>query len=192
MLERYPTLKRGHITSLIVLVLMVLVAPIVVPAQSIFAAAMPQEGIAVANLNIRSGPGPQFEIIGVLSKGQDVTILGQNVAGSWLRIGYGSGRWGWSAARYIDVQPAMASMQVVNETSTEVCWLYASPTTSSTWGDDRLGPYTTIAPGESFILQIDEGEYDLRAEDCDGNLIDEAYAVTILGDDMIWDVYDNY
>ena len=44
-----------------------------------------------------------------------------------------------------------ASLTVYNNTSTTLCYMYISPTTSSTWGDDQLGS-STIPAGLAAVL----------------------------------------
>jgi hypothetical protein len=54
------------------------------------------------NLNVRSGPGTQFEKIGLLVAGSKVTLRGRNSDGSWWQIVYPSapGGLGWIAAEF--------------------------------------------------------------------------------------------
>jgi hypothetical protein len=52
-------------------------------------------------LNVRSGPGLYYPAVGLLSREQQVRLLGRNWPGTWLHIqGPGQVR-GWVAARYI-------------------------------------------------------------------------------------------
>ncbi|MBV7408355.1 SH3 domain-containing protein [Maritimibacter sp. DP1N21-5] len=50
-------------------------------------------------LNLRTGPGEQFDIIGRMGHGSRVTIL--ESAGSWVRVRHDSGTVGWCSARYL-------------------------------------------------------------------------------------------
>jgi hypothetical protein len=60
-----------------------------------------------------------------------------------------------------------ATLTVINSTSSTVCYMRISPTTSSVWGDDWLGS-STIASGASHNFSVPSGSYDLRAEFCGG------------------------
>ena len=60
-----------------------------------------------------------------------------------------------------------ATLTVINSTSSTVCYMRISPTTSSVWGDDWLGS-STIASGASHNFSVPSGSYDLRAEYCGG------------------------
>ncbi len=59
-------------------------------------------GIAISNLNIRSGPGETFEIITTIPRGTSVAIEARNRPGDWLRVHTEdrSAR-GWVVTRYL-------------------------------------------------------------------------------------------
>lgn len=67
------------------------------------------------------------------------------------------------------------SLTVINSTSsTTICYVYISPTTESTWGDDWLGATEVISPGDRRTFDgITPGDYDLRADDCSHNSLAE-------------------
>ena len=65
-------------------------------------------------------------------------------------------------------QNADATLRIVNESEQEICYVYLSLTTASTWGDDWLGN-DTILPGESYSFSLVSGEYDVKLVDCRGN-----------------------
>ena len=56
-----------------------------------------------------------------------------------------------------------ATLTVVNNTSSTVCFMRISPATSSDWGQDWLGS-SMISSGSSYDFTIASGSYDLRAE----------------------------
>ena len=57
------------------------------------------------NVNVRAGPGVNYEVIGVVSEGQSFIITGKNEQGDWLRFQF-EGKEGWVAAYLMDVQDA--------------------------------------------------------------------------------------
>lgn len=73
----------------------------------------------------------------------------------------------------------VGALVVENQSDLTICYLYVSPTTSDTWGDDMLGASGTIAPGESFTVQVDPGTYDLRVDDCENNSLAERTGVDL-------------
>jgi uncharacterized protein YraI len=64
-------------------------------------AGTPLAHVATGVLNVRTGPGIQFERIDQIFLYQRFPILGQNEDGSWYLIDLKDGRTGWVAARFI-------------------------------------------------------------------------------------------
>lgn len=52
-------------------------------------------------LNVRSGPGTDFETIESLENGSQVAIVGGNDAGTWLQVALPNGAQGWVAAAFV-------------------------------------------------------------------------------------------
>lgn len=57
------------------------------------------------NLNIRSGPGLGYQVVGWLPAGQSAAIIGRNAASSWWQVQFG-GVTGWISGVYTVVYPA--------------------------------------------------------------------------------------
>lgn len=55
---------------------------------------------ATTNLNVRSGPGPQYPVIGVLAAGKATTLNGCLASGKWCAIAEASGQ-GWVYSDYL-------------------------------------------------------------------------------------------
>jgi TolB protein len=60
-------------------------------------------------LNVRTGPGTAYPVIGELSLGDSVEVIGKNAAGDWLQIAY-NGQEGWIAAAYTDLAGSLAAL----------------------------------------------------------------------------------
>ncbi|NIO68795.1 MAG: SH3 domain-containing protein, partial [Anaerolineae bacterium] len=69
--------------------------------------------VTAYGLNVRTGPGVAYPIIGGLSRGDTVEVTGKNVAGTWLQIAY-SGREAWIAAAYVDLSDSLVTVPVVS------------------------------------------------------------------------------
>lgn len=69
-------------------------------------------------LNLRSGPGPRFEVIGVIPSGSAVEIEGCLDAGLWCRVDH-AGQTGWAHAGYLSAEAAGEPV-IVGERRTEV------------------------------------------------------------------------
>lgn len=79
-----------------------------------------------------------------------------------------------------------ANLTVVNQAGVAICYLYISPSDADTWGEDWLGD-AVIRPGKQRTFSLPPGEYDLKAEDCEGNILSEHHNVDISGK-MRWTV----
>ena len=79
-----------------------------------------------------------------------------------------------------------AILNVVNNSGTTIFYLYISPSTSSSWGNDQLGASTIPAGGSFTFTGITPGNYDLKAEDSSHNVIKSVFNVNIAGPVYTW------
>jgi uncharacterized protein YraI len=77
-------------------------APISVPLASLIA--------GYEEINIRSGPGTDYNILGKLLPGMTVSVTGKNDAGTWWRIDYNNAP-GWVSAELVNTQGDTAPVQ---------------------------------------------------------------------------------
>jgi Tol biopolymer transport system component len=75
--------------------------------------------VTAYGLNVRSGPGVAYPIIGGLSRGDTVEVLGKNAASTWLQIAYSgqgelNGQEAWIAAAYVDLTGSLVTVPVVS------------------------------------------------------------------------------
>jgi uncharacterized repeat protein (TIGR01451 family) len=86
------------------------------PAQPQFTGDEPTATILAERLNVRSGPGTAFGVIGIAIEGETVLLLGRNADSSWFRIccATGTNTEGWISAPFIqlNVDPATLTAQV--------------------------------------------------------------------------------
>jgi hypothetical protein len=64
--------------------------------------------VTVYRLNVRSGPGLNYGIVGSLHQGQPVRLLGRNWASTWLKVDQG-----WVSATYIRTNVRLTDLPVV-------------------------------------------------------------------------------
>lgn len=77
--------------------------------------ATPVGYVNVRYLNVRAGPGYNYQIINGLRWDTGVTLLGRNAAGSWLQVYLAdNNRNGWVAARYIYTTYPISLLPVVD------------------------------------------------------------------------------
>jgi hypothetical protein len=75
-----------------------------------------------------------------------------------------------------------ALIVLYNDTLYDLCHLYISPPTGDGPVDDLVGPEGMIPSGYPHtIFDIPPGDYDLRVEDCEGNLVAGEYGVSLSG-----------
>ena len=65
-------------------------------------------------LNVRSGPGTNFESFAKILRGQQVHMLGRNASGTWIKVQLEDGRQGWSSAAYLVSNTPFANLPVVS------------------------------------------------------------------------------
>ena len=63
-------------------------------------------------LNVRSGPGVSFNNFDTLSRGETVTVLGRNTAGSWIEIVLPNGSTGWVSSSYMTISTAVVNLPI--------------------------------------------------------------------------------
>ena len=71
-------------------------------------------GKATSTLNVRSGPGNGYNVLGLLRRGAEVSIVGQDEHGGWLQIEYPvhSNLHGWVIAGSMEVQGDLAEVAI--------------------------------------------------------------------------------
>lgn len=74
-----------------------------------------------------------------------------------------------------DVSPPTAAgtnLNILNNSDSPLCYVYAAQHSGVSWGDDQLGTTDVIAAGGSFTVSgLLPGQYDILTEDCDFNVI---------------------
>lgn len=83
----------------------------------------------------------------------------------------------------------LVELVLKNTSSSKVCYVYISPVSSDSWGEDWLGMQESLETGEMRVFFLDPGTYDLMAQDCDENTLAEEYEVEIT-DDITWTLKD--
>ncbi|HEX6383037.1 MAG TPA: PA14 domain-containing protein [Anaerolineae bacterium] len=64
------------------------------------------------HLNVRQGPGTQYGIVAIASRGATVTLLGRNAATTWVKIALSNGTQGWVNASYLSTTFPLSTLQV--------------------------------------------------------------------------------
>lgn len=85
--------KPGKIVHLILL--LALVVGMLIPALEVSAQVGSAAAVNTGKLNIRTGPGVIFAIIGKLSYNEQITLIGKASSGTWVQINTVGGTVGW-------------------------------------------------------------------------------------------------
>jgi len=79
------------------------VSLVALAASASFASAQAASATAAADLNVRSGPGPQYQIQSVMTAGTTVDVEGCLASQEWCRVS-GGGAEGWAYAPYLMIE----------------------------------------------------------------------------------------
>jgi CRP-like cAMP-binding protein/uncharacterized protein YgiM (DUF1202 family) len=77
-------------------------------------------------LQVRVGPGTTYEVIASLAEGDEVSVLGRDEMGDWIKVGLDSGEEGWVAVEFVDVGDGLKAVPVLTPEP------IATPTTEAT------------------------------------------------------------
>jgi uncharacterized protein YraI len=83
-------------------------APPTVEAQAV----APVVTAAENQVNLRGGPGTNYEVVGSLAPGESLEITGRNGDSSWWQVSLPDGRSAWVAGQVVQVQNAGADIPV--------------------------------------------------------------------------------
>ncbi len=78
---------------------------------------------------------------------------------------------------------------VINESTSEVCYVLVSPSSADDWGEDWLGGMESLPPNQGRMFYVEADTYDLQAVDCDDNVLSEEYQVDLTSD-LTWRLSD--
>ena len=76
-----------------------------------------QSGAIIQQVNVRSGPGTDFDTLGILNPKDIVALTGKDASGVWLQIQFanGPGGKGWVTAAYVQT-PGAVNLPIVGQT----------------------------------------------------------------------------
>ena len=97
--------------------LLALVVGLIVPALGVSAQAGSAAAVNTGTLNIRSGPGVIFSIIGKLQYNEQITLIGKASSGTWVQIRTVGGTVGWVNSILIRTYADFSLLPVTYDTS---------------------------------------------------------------------------
>jgi len=84
-----------------------------------------------------------------------------------------------SDAVFVGGNRDLAEYALSNQSSATLCDVLLSPTGALNWGQDELDPEEVILPGETRVINLATGTYDMRLLNCDGVALLEDYSLEI-------------
>lgn len=84
-----------------------------------------------------------------------------------------------------------APLTIINDLESNACYLYISPTTDDSWGNDWLGTGYVLAAGDTTVINVPAGNYDLNALDCAYDTLREEYGITVGSSGHVWSLSGN-
>ena len=106
---------------------------------------------ATTDLNIRSGPGPQYAPVDVIPNGQAVAVDGCIKGSQWCQVDY-NGRTGWSYAQYLTMNYQGQTIVIQKQPSVVPAVTYEAPANApapAQMQGELIGPVNdvqTVAP----------------------------------------------
>jgi uncharacterized protein YraI len=73
---------------------------------------VPEAIVAAAQINLRTGPGANYDIIGQLREGDPLDVLGRNRAGDWLEVAPAQNPRGWVSLELVELNIAAGIIPV--------------------------------------------------------------------------------
>lgn len=135
--------------------------------------------IATANLNVRSGPSTSYSNLGVIYKGESVSVL-EKTNSNWYKVKLSNGKIGYSSSAYLKSQSDLDSVTNKPGSSEDIsynmevkAYAYCTGTVTATGTKPTFG--RTIAVDPTVIpygsrVYIPEFDKTFIAEDCGGGI----------------------
>jgi uncharacterized protein YgiM (DUF1202 family) len=67
-------------------------------------------------VNVREGPGTEYNIVDAINPGTGVVVVGQNPDGTWLNVRLEDGREGWMSQRLLRIEPTSTAFPTFTAT----------------------------------------------------------------------------
>ncbi len=126
-----------------------------VAALALAASAMPgmaqTTASATTDLNVRAGPGPQYEVIGFIGASQQATVNGCLEGSLWCEVSFDGGT-GWAYSDYLVLDSAGTQVVVTQRSAeVEIPVVEYEATASTTTGGGAVAGATTGAVAGALI-----------------------------------------
>lgn len=95
---------------------------------------------SLETVNVREGPGTEFDAVEALVPGTGVNILGQNPEGTWLNIRMEDGLEGWISSRLVRLEPTATPIPTFTSTPDLTALFLGTPLPTALLGGGTITP----------------------------------------------------
>jgi hypothetical protein len=125
--------------------------------------------VADAEANLRGGPGTNYPLVGKMSAGKEVAIIGRNNNGDWWRIAWDGGGQAWVAGLVVKVLGPLDTVAVAKDIPAPPLTLTPAPPPPPTATPKPAGPDFQLVEVRPWGVQENGGYYDGPSVHCGGN-----------------------
>ncbi|MBE2200758.1 MAG: SH3 domain-containing protein [Anaerolinea sp.] len=129
---------------------------LVLAGMFILPTALNAQETAVVNtgaLNVRSGPGVNYNVVTVVYQGQAVTLLGRNSNNSWVKVQTAGGQQGWVNALLLTTNTTISNLPVVDAPAVTATAVITTGALNVRSGPGvQYGVVTAVSQGQSVAL----------------------------------------
>jgi dipeptidyl aminopeptidase/acylaminoacyl peptidase len=144
------SLRRAMLTGLLLgIVLIGAFALVAVPA--VLAADGAPASVNVPALNVRGGPGTNYNVINVVHSGDTLTAVGRNAAAGWYQIKLADGRLGWVSGALVTVDPT-ATLPEVAAPAAPAAAARSTGSVARTPGNTLV--FQTVSGGPIYVVNV--------------------------------------
>jgi uncharacterized protein YraI len=127
--------------------------PTATPTPTVLATPAPPSAQAARVVNVRSGPGTAYPVIGSLVPAQVMTIVGKNPAGDWWQVCCVNQQQGWVAANVVTTSGPLDAVAVaVNIPTPPPAPTAAPPTATSAAPAPTRAPAAPPGTGPQYVI----------------------------------------
>lgn len=130
--------------------------------------------VASSNVNLRSGPGRAYPVIGQLRAGQETAIIARNASGDWWQLAWDGQGQAWVAGTVVNVLGAIDTVQIAQDIPTPPPQPTAAPrpTAAPTQPPKAAGPEFQLIERRLWTLEENGGHLAGTSVNCgDGHLM---------------------
>lgn len=118
------------------------------PQPTVTPTAEPQQArvVATSSVNLRSGPGRAYPVVGQMRANQELAIIARNASGDWWQLDWGGQGQAWVAGTVVSVLGPIDTVQVAQNIPTPPPQPTATPRPTA-------GPTATPKPSTAFVVK---------------------------------------